>query len=88
VAVVERSCGAAMFGEARDALQSSIARCDNRFNACAFETMDEALAWCWRQSRAGDAIVLSPACASHDQFDDYQHRGETFRSLVNEWIAL
>ena len=46
------------------------------------DALDAALAWCWGQSQPGEAILLSPGCASLDQFRDYAHRGERFRRLV------
>ncbi|HEY0840649.1 MAG TPA: UDP-N-acetylmuramoyl-L-alanine--D-glutamate ligase [Vulgatibacter sp.] len=45
-------------------------------------TLEEAVRVASRLTEAGDAVLLSPACASYDQFSSYVHRGETFRRLV------
>ncbi len=52
------------------------------------ETLEVATRWCFEQARPGDAILLSPACASLDMFRNYGHRAEVFaqayRELANE----
>ena len=35
-----------------------------------------------RDSQPGDTVLLSPACASFDQFRDFEDRGDQFRALV------
>jgi UDP-N-acetylmuramoylalanine--D-glutamate ligase len=75
--------GVACFGAARDKISAIIARQPRR--RCAVhscETLVDALAWCWSLAQIGDAIVLSPACASYDQFRDYRDRGEKFIALT------
>jgi UDP-N-acetylmuramoylalanine--D-glutamate ligase len=37
-------------------------------------------------ARPGEVVLLSPACASYDQFTDFEARGDTFRSLVEELV--
>jgi len=48
------------------------------------QTLDAAIAHAFHHAAAGDTILLAPACASFDQFRSFEHRGETFKQLVNE----
>jgi UDP-N-acetylmuramoylalanine--D-glutamate ligase len=80
--LVDRVAGVAAFGTSRYALCAALVELRADFNVIAVEQMADALAWCWQRSRNGDAILLSPAAASYDQFRDYHERGETFCALV------
>ena len=44
--------------------------------------LDEAVRSAAADSEAGDTVLLSPACASFDQFRDFEDRGDQFRALV------
>ena len=45
-------------------------------------SMHEAVRVAARQARSGDAVLLSPACASFDMFENYAHRAQAFRDAV------
>jgi UDP-N-acetylmuramoylalanine--D-glutamate ligase len=44
--------------------------------------MDAAVTQAAQSAHAGDAVLMSPACASFDMFKNYPHRAEVFRAAV------
>ncbi len=50
-------------------------------------SMAEAVQIASENAQAGDAVLMSPACASFDMFNNYEHRGQVFCSIVNEMAA-
>lgn len=51
------------------------------------DTLEQAVAWCFEQARPGDAVLLSPACASLDMFRNYAHRADVFVQAVQAIAA-
>jgi UDP-N-acetylmuramoylalanine--D-glutamate ligase len=50
------------------------------------ETMQTAVSEAAKAAVSGDVVLLSPACSSFDQFENYEHRGRVFRQFVDELI--
>ncbi len=46
------------------------------------ETLERAVAYARANAVVGDTVLLAPACASFDQFENYEHRGRVFKELV------
>ncbi|APE29791.1 UDP-N-acetylmuramoylalanine--D-glutamate ligase [Halomonas aestuarii] len=70
---------AILFGRDADRLAQAL---DGRLPVTRVEDLSRALARAARIAEPGDCVLLSPACASLDQFKDYQERGECFREAV------
>ena len=47
------------------------------------DSMAQAVNYANEIAEPADVVLMSPACASYDMFDNYQHRGREFASLVN-----
>ena len=51
-------------------------------------TLDKAVETVLAHAAPGDTMLLSPACASFDQFNDYEHRGRVFKELVKKHAQI
>lgn len=64
-----------LIGESKE----SFSKIFSGYRQVTVSTMDEAVAAAMRESREGDVILLSPACASFDMYKNYEERGAVFR---------
>ena len=66
----------------RDALAIESALRDCGLPMQRHDSLEAATRWAFEQARSGDALLLSPACASLDMFRNYAHRAEVFVATV------
>jgi UDP-N-acetylmuramoylalanine--D-glutamate ligase len=71
-----------LIGEAADEIAEALADAGVRFTSS--RTLEQAVADAFEDADPGEVILLSPACASYDQFRDFEERGRRFRELVDE----
>jgi len=70
-----------LIGQTREKIEKEAHR--NGFvNTILAKTLQEAVAICAERANPGDAVLLSPACASWGQFDNYEQRGNLFKKYV------
>jgi UDP-N-acetylmuramoylalanine--D-glutamate ligase len=81
---VTRARAVVLLAEAGDAIETAIA---GRLPVRRAQRIEDAVAIAGEVARAGDVVLLSPACASFDQFRNYEERGVRFRDAVRAWIA-
>jgi len=72
--------GAYLIGEAVEPLSADLGSAGVPFLIST--TLERAVTEAAAAAQAGEIVLLSPACASYDQFSDFEHRGEEFRRLV------
>lgn len=58
----------------------------NFTNITICSCFSQAVNTCHQIAQAGDCVLLSPACASWDMFESYEHRGEQFKKIIREYL--
>jgi len=71
---------AVLIGEDRKKIAQALAAAS--IPSAVAGSMDEAVRLAGATARPGEVVLLSPACASFDMFEDFEQRGEAFRAAV------
>jgi UDP-N-acetylmuramoylalanine--D-glutamate ligase len=74
-----------LIGEAADAIDRSLVL--EGVRAERYDSLAAAVAAAAQRAQAGETVLLAPACASFDQFRDFEDRGDRFRAIVEELAA-
>ena len=78
--VAERSRAAYLIGEAAELLETELSGTGVELRRSG--DLERALSEASRDARAGEVVLLAPACASFDQYSNFEARGDHFRALV------
>jgi UDP-N-acetylmuramoylalanine--D-glutamate ligase len=81
----EKAVLALLIGAAAEKIENQIA---GSVPIARSQTIERAVETTFQAARAGDIVLLAPACASFDQFENYEHRGRVFKELVKQLEKL
>jgi UDP-N-acetylmuramoylalanine--D-glutamate ligase len=81
--VRERVKSLVLLGEASNKIRAQLAGTTMIVQA---DSMEAAVGLAFQQSRPGDTILLAPACASFDMFENYEQRGKEFKAAVGRLV--
>ena len=82
-AVAARCEAVYLIGEASEQLAADLAPAGIPLERCG--DLERAVAAAGAAARPGEVVLLSPACASFDQYEDFEARGAHFRELAQRW---
>lgn len=79
--VIDKCISVAIIGQDADTIYNILSGIEN---VAKFTTLQDAVKFVINNAKYGDAVILSPACASWDMFDNYKHRAQVFVDSIYE----
>jgi UDP-N-acetylmuramoylalanine--D-glutamate ligase len=87
-AMKEKTRGVLLIGAAADKIGNHLhGTLHGEVSTVKCGTLEAAVLHAHASAHSGDTVLLAPACASFDQFENFEHRGREFKRLVNELHA-
>ena len=80
----EQRRGALLIGAAAEKIAGQL---EGNVPMTACGTLEAAVKHASERAEAGDTVLLAPACASFDQFQNYEERGRTFKTFVSNLVG-
>ncbi len=80
-AMKEKTRGVLLIGAAADKIENHL---HGEISTVKCGTLEAAVLHAHASAHSGDTVLLAPACASFDQFENFEHRGREFKRLVNQ----
>ena len=70
------------YGETKERIETFAL--ENNIDVTVTDNLEESVKAAYNISEEGDTILLSPACASWDQYNNFEERGDEFKKIVSE----
>ena len=87
-AMKEKTRGVLLIGAAADKIENHLRGTRHgEVSTVKCGTLETAVLHAHVSAHSGDTVLLAPACASFDQFENFEHRGREFKRLVNALLA-
>ena len=74
-----------LIGQTKEKIAEAARQCEF-YDYVLLENMSEAMDFCSKHASCGDAVLLSPACASWGEFTNYEQRGDRFKEYVHNLV--
>ena len=73
-----------LIGDNKDNLYEML---DVKINKVCYKDLEDAISYIFSVMTSGDTVLMSPGTSSYCMYDNYQHRGNHFKELINKYAS-